>query len=158
MPIYVGQATFSNDTSIRKRVQRHLTSARSDVIANRQIDVWEVAFVRAWRRDKPEARLALESALYRHFDRETPLMNGKVPRELPGDAEVPPPDEPGPVQVIEEELRRQRLDPAQRLPRQAQHVVALLDYILNVQDKPHLRRSLEAHRRRLNRHIERFLR
>ena len=35
LPVYVGQ---SKD-GIRKRVQRHLTSARSDVIANRQIDV-----------------------------------------------------------------------------------------------------------------------
>ena len=28
---------------IRSRVARHLTSARSDIIANRQIDVWEIA-------------------------------------------------------------------------------------------------------------------
>lgn len=33
VPVYVGQ---SKD-GIRQRVQRHLTSARSDVIANRQI-------------------------------------------------------------------------------------------------------------------------
>jgi len=44
VPIYVGQST----DGIRARVQRHLTSARSDVIANRQIDVWEVAYVRAY--------------------------------------------------------------------------------------------------------------
>ena len=36
VPIYVGQ---SKD-GIRSRVARHLTSARSDIIANRQIDVW----------------------------------------------------------------------------------------------------------------------
>lgn len=35
VPIYVGQ---SKD-GIRARVARHLTSARSDIIANRQIDV-----------------------------------------------------------------------------------------------------------------------
>jgi excinuclease UvrABC nuclease subunit len=39
VPIYVGQ---SKD-GIRSRVARHLTSARSDIIANRQIDVWEIA-------------------------------------------------------------------------------------------------------------------
>jgi hypothetical protein len=33
---------------VRKRVRRHLTGARSDIIANRQLDVWEVAFVDAW--------------------------------------------------------------------------------------------------------------
>jgi excinuclease UvrABC nuclease subunit len=37
-PIYVGQSV----DNIRSRVNRHLTSARSDIIANRQIDVWEM--------------------------------------------------------------------------------------------------------------------
>ena len=44
VPIYVGQST----DGIKARVQRHLTSARSDLIANRQIDVWEIAWVRAY--------------------------------------------------------------------------------------------------------------
>ena len=35
VPMYVGQST----NGIRSRVNRHLTSARSDIIANRQIDV-----------------------------------------------------------------------------------------------------------------------
>ena len=34
VPIYVGQST----DGIRARVLRHLTSARSDIIANRQVD------------------------------------------------------------------------------------------------------------------------
>lgn len=41
VPIYVGQSV----DGIRARVRRHLTSARSDIIANRQIDVWEIAWV-----------------------------------------------------------------------------------------------------------------
>ena len=41
VPLYVGQST----DGIRQRVARHLTSARSDIIANRQLDVWEVAYV-----------------------------------------------------------------------------------------------------------------
>ena len=44
VPLYVGQ---SKD-GIRSRVRRHLTSARSDVIANRQVDIWEVAYVMAY--------------------------------------------------------------------------------------------------------------
>ena len=36
VPIYVGRSS----DGIRARVNRHLTSARSDIIANRQIDVW----------------------------------------------------------------------------------------------------------------------
>jgi excinuclease UvrABC nuclease subunit len=39
VPIYVGQSV----DGIRKRVNRYLSSARSDIIANRQIDVWEIA-------------------------------------------------------------------------------------------------------------------
>ena len=44
VPIYVGQSV----DGIRTRVRRHLTSARSDIIANRQIDVWEIAYVWAY--------------------------------------------------------------------------------------------------------------
>ena len=44
VPIYIGQ---SKD-GIRTRVRRHLTSARSDVIANRHLDVWEISQVWAW--------------------------------------------------------------------------------------------------------------
>ena len=44
VPIYVGQST----DGIKSRVGRHLTSARSDIIANRQIDVWEIAYVWAY--------------------------------------------------------------------------------------------------------------
>jgi len=40
VPIYVGQSV----DGIRARVRWHLTSARSDIIANRQIDVWEIAW------------------------------------------------------------------------------------------------------------------
>lgn len=57
VPIYVGQAESSRDTSIRKRVQRHITSARSDIIANRQLDVWEVGYVWAWPASDPAGRL-----------------------------------------------------------------------------------------------------
>jgi hypothetical protein len=50
-PIYVGQSV----DGIRSRVNRHLTSARSDIIANRQIDVWEIAWVGAYPvKDKAE--------------------------------------------------------------------------------------------------------
>jgi DNA mismatch endonuclease (patch repair protein) len=44
VPLYVGQ---SKD-GIRGRVARHLTSARSDMIANRQLDVWKIAYVWAY--------------------------------------------------------------------------------------------------------------
>ncbi|MFK7834799.1 MAG: GIY-YIG nuclease family protein [Sulfitobacter sp.] len=149
-PIYVGQSV----DGIRNRVRRHLTSARSDVIANRQIDVWEIAFVWAW----PVAEVAdvqpLEEAIFAHYDAQMSLMNGK---SLTAAAPVDPWPERQHVQVIEEADRQLRLDPAQRLPRQIQQYNLLVDYILTVKDATHLKRSLEAHFQRLVRYHETFL-
>lgn len=44
VPLYVGQSV----DGIQARVRRHLTSARSDIIANRMVDIWEVASVQCW--------------------------------------------------------------------------------------------------------------
>src|SRR5688500_5615349 len=90
VPIYVGQSV----DGIRARVRRHLTSARSDVIANRQLDVWEIAFAWAWpvaerrrlTRGGPKtitaeekARIELiECAVYHEHDPQSPLVNGTV--------------------------------------------------------------------------------
>ena len=75
IPIYVGQSV----DGIRARVNRHLTSARSDVIANRQVDVWEIAFVKAWPVDRPEKIPQLEAVLFQAFDSVKTLMNGSIP-------------------------------------------------------------------------------
>lgn len=149
-PIYVGQSV----DGIRTRVRRHLTSARSDVIANRQIDVWEIAFVWAWPvKDKVDVQ-PLEDAVFQHFDAEQPLMNGK---SLTGVVRAVDWPEKQQVQVIEEADRLLRLDPAQRLPRQIQQYNLLVDYILTVKDAAHLKRSLEAHFQRLVKYHQTFL-
>ena len=64
VPIYVGQ---SKD-GIRKRVARHLTSARSDIIANRQLDVWEIAYVWAYPVESRDEITPLEAKLFVHFN------------------------------------------------------------------------------------------
>jgi len=148
-PLYVGQSV----DGIRNRVRRHLTSARSDIIANRQIDPWEVAEVWAW----PEARDqigALEAALFTHFDAVKTLMNGSIPTSS-NPAEVRPPDQK--VVVLPDDEREIRLNPAVRLPRQIEHYNRLVDYILTVKDAAHLRRSVRAHYERLSRYHEQFL-
>src|SRR5215472_17955285 len=76
VPIYVGQST----DGIRARVNRHLTSARSDIIANRQIDVWEIAWVWAYPVKNKAEISALENALFHEFHPKSALMNGKVPK------------------------------------------------------------------------------
>src|SRR5271167_3253575 len=63
VPIYVGQST----DGIRSRVNRHLTSARSDIIANRQVDVWEIAWVWAYPVAEREMIGPLEDALFHQF-------------------------------------------------------------------------------------------
>ena len=149
-PIYVGQSV----DGIRSRVRRHLTSARSDVIANRQVDVWEIAYVMAWPVQSLGQVKSLEGAIFTHFDAQQALMNGKIEPE----PQVPVlwPDHQR-VQVIEESERLQRLDPAQRLPRQISQYNLLVDYILNVKDAAHLKRSLDAHLQRLVKYHKTFL-
>ena len=150
VPIYVGQST----DGIRARVQRHLTSARSDVIANRQIDVWEIAYVWAWPIDLQHIT-ALEAHLFHEFDAQSPLMNGAVPATpAPLPFAVP---QKYRIQVLSDEDIELRRRPDLRLPRQAQHYERLVDHILNVKDSPDLRRSLAAHFKRLSRYHQQFL-
>ena len=149
-PIYVGQSV----DGIRARVRRHLTSARSDIIANRMIDVWEIAFVMAWPVTDLFQIAPLEAFLFARFDGHKQLMNGKPMLALP---ELPFPEpEVQTVQVIEEGERQDRLAPNRRLPRQIAQYLALVDYILTVKDEAHLKRALRAHFERLDYH-HRFL-
>lgn len=150
-PIYVGQSV----DGIRSRVRRHLTSARSDVIANRQIDVWEVAFVRAWKVQGREAIAAMERRVFAHFDAILPLMNGAALGGLLH--EEPPPEPDQTVQVIPEAERLDRLTPDRRLARQINQYELLVDYILTVKNAPHLKKSLDAHFSRLVRYHQMFL-
>lgn len=143
VPIYVGQSV----DGIRSRVRRHLTSARSDIIANRMIDVWEIAYVKAWPVADPALIPGIEAWLFATFDAEHQLMNGKgMVSTTDLSADLP---DPQVVQVIAEEERRDRLRPAQRLPRQIAHYLSLVDYIQTVKDERHLKRSLQAHFDRL---------
>ena len=151
VPIYVGQSV----DGIRTRVRRHLSSARSDIIANRQIDVWEIAFVWAWPVEFAHQIGVLEAHLFAEFDAVVPLMNGKSMRAIdPLPFAVPPKQR---VQVIEESERLDRLSPSQRLPRQIMQYLNLVDYIQTVKDENHLKRSLRAHFDRLVSYHKRFL-
>ena len=150
VPIYVGQSI----DGIRSRVQRHLTSARSDMIANRQIDVWEIAYVWSWSTDLANIA-ALEAHLFHEFNAQSPLMNGTVPAH-PGAIGFAMPEKHR-VQVLGDDEIELRRRPEHRLPRQAQHYERLLDHILQVKDNVQLRRSLAAHFARLSRYHEQFL-
>lgn len=149
VPIYIGQS----QDGIRARVRRHLTSARSDVIANRQIDVWEVAYVWAWPMDDVNQLDNVEAVLFHQFDAQSRLMNGTVPLKPKRNISLP---EKYSLQVLPDEEISLRRQPRQRFPRQAQQVSLLLDYILVTFDKTHLRRSLHAHFERMERYYKNF--
>jgi hypothetical protein len=146
VPIYVGQSV----DGIRQRVQRHMTSARSDIIANRQVDVWEIAWVWAYpvanRSDIDE----MEARLFSAFDRKSKLFNGSRPRGAPSDAAVPAPEEI--VQVLPSEDIAARRDPAQRLPRQASHYASIVSHFVTVKNSEEIARAMEAHFERLQRY------
>lgn len=151
VPIYVGQST----DGIRSRVNRHLTSARSDIIANRQVDVWEIAWVWAY----PVAERAeigpLENTLFHVFHPQSPLMNGKVPPR-PGGA-LAPPEPTQQVQVMATSEIEEKLDPALRLPRQAEHYSQIVGHFLAVKNSREIAGAIQAHFDRLQRYHRRLL-
>lgn len=143
VPMYVGQ---SKD-GIRSRVNRHLTSARSDIIANRQIDVWEIAYVWAYPVTDRSDIDSLENALFHEFHPKSALMNGKVPRRpltlisLPQPAQI--------VQVMSDAEIIEKLDPALRLPRQAEHYTQIVGHFLAVKNSKEIAGAIQAHFDRL---------
>lgn len=144
VPIYVGQ---SRD-GIRARVNRHLTSARSDIIANRQVDVWEIAWVWAYAVDSLDSIGSLENGLFHRFHTNSPLMNGKVP--LSNLMEIPEPTQI--VQVMSDAEIADKRDPALRLPRQAEHYTQIVGHFLAVKNSPEIALAIQAHFARLERY------
>jgi hypothetical protein len=151
VPMYVGQ---SRD-GIRSRVARHLTSARSDIIANRQIDVWEIAYVWAYPVAAKEEIGPLESLLYHHFNPKSQLMNGTVPAHPGLLATIPEPAQR--VQVMTCEEIADKRDPSQRLPRQAGHYAQVVGHFLAVKNSKQISRAISAHFQRLARYHEMLL-
>lgn len=150
VPIYIGQSV----DGIRARVRRHLTSARSDIIANRQVDVWEIAYVMAWPTER-ELIGALEGALFHHYNALSTLMNGSVPPTPSGPFDIPAPTQI--IQVMADEEIARRLEASARLPRQIEHYGRLVDHYLSVKDSAELRVSMQAHFERLARYHQVFL-
>ncbi|MGU7843609.1 GIY-YIG nuclease family protein [Burkholderia sp. AW33-5] len=150
IPIYVGQ---SKD-GIRSRVARHLTSARSDIIANRQIDVWEIAYVWTYPVESADTINDLEAQLFHAFNPQSQLMNGAVPPDGDYGAE-PNPEQV--IQVMSDEEIRERKDATQRLPRQAGHYAQLVDHFLAVKNSPQIARAMDAHFGRLQKYHKKLL-
>ena len=151
VPIYVGQ---SKD-GIRSRVLRHLTSARSDIIANRQIDVWEIAFVWAYPVAERSEINVLEDSLFHEFHPKSALMNGKVPAKPITSITLPKPTQI--VQVMSDDEIAEKLDPALRLPRQAEHYSQIVGHFLAVKNSREIAGAIQAHFERLAKYHRQLL-
>jgi hypothetical protein len=139
---------------IRSRVNRHLTSARSDIIANRQVDVWKIAWVWAYPVASREEIPVLEDGLFHHFHQKSPLMNGKIPKP-PGHFTLPEPAQI--VQVMADSEIAEKLDPALRLPRQAEHYSQIVGHFLAVKNSREIAFAIQAHFTRLETYHHRLL-
>ncbi len=143
IPIYVGQST----DGIRSRVRRHLTSARSDIIANRQVDVWEIAYVWEYPVEDVSQIALIESVLFHHFDPQSRLMNGSIPTQAPEGMAVP--IAATVVQVMNDKEIAEKKNIDLRLPRQSNHYAQLVEHFLAVKNSKQIARAMHAHFQRL---------
>jgi len=148
--IYIGKSV----DGIRSRVRRHLTSARSDVIANRLVDVWEVAYVWGWPAQGKMAISALENQLYHQMNTESALMNSQVPGS-PLSKKISIPEKQA-VQILTDAEIQSRLQARNRFSRQAHQLSLLLDYILEIKNNEEMQRSLAVHFDRLEKYHRQY--
>lgn len=146
VPIYVGQSVGG----IRARVRRHMTSARTDIIANRQVDVWEIAWIWAYPVDDKTQIPDLEATLFQAFHARSKLFNGSILRSAGAAGVVPHWTQR--VQVLSDDDIASRRDPAQRLPRQASHYAAIVSHFVTVKNSDEIARAIEAHFERLQKY------
>jgi hypothetical protein len=151
VPIYVGQSI----DGIRSRVNRHLTSARSDIIANRQIDVWEIAWVWAYPVMERTQISPLENTLFHEFHGRSALMNGKVPKLPNTPAKSPEPSQR--IQVMPDVEIAEKRDPSLRLPRQAEHYSQIVSHFLAVKNSREIAGAIQAHFERLQKYHRQLL-
>ena len=124
-PIYVGQTTEDFAT----RVGRHLRGQRSDTLAYRILDPFEVATMRLWPRQDTRAMPAaerratidaLEYSVYLHAIEESKygaILNEKIPPQSP---RVDPLPRSYGFELIDPELREEREHPDVRIARRAE--------------------------------------
>lgn len=124
-PIYVGQT----NERLRTRVRRHLTNQRTDAVAMRILDVFEVAEMELWpmwhmeadRKTDSEAKARLNSYEYSAYlqaidgSKFKAILNEKIPPVSP--VMVLPPSKR--FSLVSEETRAERGHPDVRIARRA---------------------------------------
>ena len=130
-PIYVGQT----NEKLRTRIRRHLTNQRSDAVAMRILDVFEVADAEMWplwdmegvSAKNKEAKRALDAYEYTAYlnaieeSRFKAILNEKIP-PVSETVEMPPSLR---WSLIDEEVREERKHPDIRIARRAETISRL---------------------------------
>jgi hypothetical protein len=130
-PIYVGQT----NEKLRTRIRRHLTNQRSDAVAMRILDVFEVADAEMWplwdmegvSAKSKDAKRALDAYEYTAYlnaieaSRFKAILNEKIP-PVSETVEMPPSLR---WSLIDEEVREERKHPDIRIARRAETISRL---------------------------------
>lgn len=123
-PIYVGQT----NEQLRTRVRRHLTNQRTDAVAMRVLDIFEVAEIQLWPlwelggQDKKSAKFRLDEVEYSAYvhaveaSRFKAILNEKIPPVMPK-VDLPPSMR---MRLVERDPYDERWHPDVRIGRRAE--------------------------------------
>lgn len=147
-PLYTGAGI-----DVRDRLRRHITSARSDVIANRFISVDEIGFIDLYFPETAFDFKRLEAERIFTLNAHRPLFNVKIPKVCPK-VNVPVPVS---FQLIpNEELARLR-QPTNVIRHQSSMSNMLMDYIHTTKDNAATRKAFQVRQNLLTYHTNNWM-
>ena len=156
-PIYVGQTNEKLST----RIRRHLTNQRTDAVAMKVLDPFEVREIEVWplphhqQKDKSDSEAKaeldwLESAVFQMLlkkSRFKAVLNEKVPPAIRGAKFLKPPSWRG--NIVSSEVFALRSHPDTRIARRAETLSLLAKVISERQVQKGLRNTLLTQSKRL---------
>jgi hypothetical protein len=145
-PLYSGA---SKDT-VRSRVRRHLTSARSDLISSCRISVNEIAYVDFFPVADDQIDAA-EKYLTTQLNAHRPLFNSQVSQN-PDRVEIP---QGISYQILPTaEILRMKNNPILVLSHQATMLKNVIDYTINVKNNEAMNRAIKTRTNFYNYHLK----
>ena len=145
--LYVGAST----DGLRARCRRHLTSARSDLIASGKLCVSEIAYIDTYEIDDPAVIMLVEHYLMFTLNAHRPLFNTKIPIVCPV---VELPEMKQFKMVPDCEINRMKSTPILVMQHNTRMLSNIIDYARTAKDNDDIRHSIEIRRSLLNYHAE----
>lgn len=156
-PIYVGQT----NERLGSRIRRHLTNQRSDAVAMKVLDPFEVYEIEVWPLPEYQRHVTSDEKAKEHLDwleyyiyqqvlkrsQFQAVLNEKEPPGIPAKGRKPPQSWRG--KVVSQEVFRIRNHPDLRIARRAETLSLLAKVISERQVKKGLRRTLLTQAKRL---------